>query len=242
MKLLVALLSFALLVPSGAYAALFFDIEGGRTYTGYNDIRIPGDSGTKFSLKDDLSTDPSWYYRLRLGYLHGERHFFSILYAPLTVKGSGTADREIRYRNTVFPEGTRLEATYTFNSYRATYRYNFIVGRFTAGAGLTGKIRDAGIAVEGGGQKEEETNVGFVPLVNFMVCWNFFSQLSLYFGGDALFSQYGRAEDVAVALLYSFKSFTVYAGYRMLEGGADNSEVYTFALFHYLFAGVMYVL
>jgi hypothetical protein len=27
-------------------------------------------------------------------------------------------------------------------------------------------------------------------------------------------------------------------GYRLLEGGADNDEVYTFAFFHYAVAGV----
>jgi hypothetical protein len=28
------------------------------------------------------------------------------------------------------------------------------------------------------------------------------------------------------------------AGYRILEGGADNDEVYTFSLFHYAVAGM----
>jgi hypothetical protein len=29
------------------------------------------------------------------------------------------------------------------------------------------------------------------------------------------------------------------AGYRILEGGADNDEVYTFSLFHYVVAGIV---
>ncbi|NLE06337.1 MAG: hypothetical protein GX638_16250 [Crenarchaeota archaeon] len=29
-------------------------------------------------------------------------------------------------------------------------------------------------------------------------------------------------------------------GYRMLEGGADNDEVYTFSLFHYAVLGLSY--
>ena len=33
-------------------------------------------------------------------------------------------------------------------------------------------------------------------------------------------------------------STKLFAGYRILEGGADNEEVYTFSLFHYLVAGV----
>lgn len=32
-------------------------------------------------------------------------------------------------------------------------------------------------------------------------------------------------------------SLSLTAGYRILEGGADNDEVYTFSLFHYLVAG-----
>jgi hypothetical protein len=28
-------------------------------------------------------------------------------------------------------------------------------------------------------------------------------------------------------------------GYRILEGGADNDEVYTFSLFHYIVAGLV---
>ena len=30
------------------------------------------------------------------------------------------------------------------------------------------------------------------------------------------------------------------AGYRILEGGADNDEVYNFALFHYASMGISY--
>ncbi len=232
-----------ILFPPAAFAEIFADIEAGRVYTGYNDLRIPGDSGTKFSLKDDLSSDPEWFYRARLGYLYGGRHYFSALYAPLEVKASGTADREIRYRDTVFPAGTKLDATYKFNSYRLTYRYNFsIFENFTFGAGITGKVRDAAITIEGGGQREEKTDLGFVPLINFMAAWTFFYPLTLYVGGDALASKYGRAEDAAFALMYNINPhLTLYAGYRILEGGADNDEVYTFALFHYIMAGVTVV-
>jgi len=31
---------------------------------------------------------------------------------------------------------------------------------------------------------------------------------------------------------------SVNAGYRMLEGGSDSDEVYTFSMFHYIVAGV----
>ena len=31
-------------------------------------------------------------------------------------------------------------------------------------------------------------------------------------------------------------------GYRILEGGADNNEVYNFALFHYASVGILFTL
>lgn len=39
---------------SPAKAQALFDIETGTVFTGYNDVRIPGDKGTLFSLKYDL--------------------------------------------------------------------------------------------------------------------------------------------------------------------------------------------
>lgn len=51
----------------------------------------------------------------------------------------------------------------------------------------------------------------------------------------------GRAEDAQIALTYNLaKGVRFRAGYRILEGGADNSEVYNFALFHYASAGLTF--
>ena len=38
-------------------AQTFLDLETGTVITGYNDISIPGDFGTLFSLKNDLSEE-----------------------------------------------------------------------------------------------------------------------------------------------------------------------------------------
>ncbi|MBF0363909.1 MAG: hypothetical protein HQK49_23015 [Oligoflexia bacterium] len=49
----------------------------------------------------------------------------------------------------------------------------------------------------------------------------------------------GRAEDIALKFNYvATERAKIYFGYRFLEGGADNKDVYTFALFHYLIAGL----
>jgi hypothetical protein len=65
--------------------------------------------------------------------------------------------------------------------------------------------------------------------------------LSILIDGDALFSTQGRAEDISLALLYHLnRSLTIRGGYRILEGGADNDEVYTFSLFNYALIGITY--
>jgi hypothetical protein len=87
----------------------------------------------------------------------------------------------------------------------------------------------------------EKTNVGFVPLINFRLLWNINDKFGLLLDGDALAAPQGRAEDVLIAATYKLSdNFGIRAGYRILEGGADNDEVYNFALFHYASFGVSY--
>jgi hypothetical protein len=59
--------------------------------------------------------------------------------------------------------------------------------------------------------------------------------------GDALAAPQGRAEDVQIAVTYKVsENLQVRAGYRILEGGADNDGVYNFVLFHYASIGLSY--
>jgi hypothetical protein len=235
--------SIALLLSSVSFAQVLLDFENGFVFSGYNDVRIPGDGGTKLSLSDELKSDPVYFYRFRLGYLL-DRHSLSLLLAPLRIDSKGRIDRDVRFRDTVFPANTDLKSEYRFDSYRLTYRYDFYVGEsLRIGAGFTGKIRDASISLEGGGEKEEKANTGFVPLVNFSVQWMFIEPFSVLLDGDALFSRYGRAEDVLMAVQYHHsRRLTLRMGYRVLEGGADNDEVYTFAMLHYIIVGLTLLL
>ncbi len=51
----------------------------------------------------------------------------------------------------------------------------------------------------------------------------------------------GRAEDVALKIGYRVDArWTAAVGYRMVEGGADNDEGYTFAWLHCAVASVRY--
>lgn len=218
------------------------DLESGIVYTGYNDVRIPGDQGTLFSLKDDLKSNPSFFYRIRLGYTIKSRHTLSVLYAPLETKSEGSVGNDIVFEGAVFPANTELKGTYVFNSYRLTYRYDIVKKpRFEFGLGFTAKIRDAEIALSSSDLTSEKTNVGFVPIINFRLFWNIGDKTGLLLYGDALAAPQGRAEDVLIAATYNISdSFSIRAGYRILEGGADNDEVYNFSLFNYASAGITY--
>lgn len=141
-----------------------------------------------------------------------------------------------------FPANTALEGTYKFNSYRLTYRYDIVQKpRFEFGLGFTAKIRDAKISLSSPDLYSEKTNVGFVPIINFRLLWKMDDKFGLLLDGDALAAPQGRAEDVLLAATYKLSdSFVIRAGYRILEGGANNDEIYNFALFNYASFGITY--
>jgi hypothetical protein len=227
---------FFFFVISKIEAQVNINIESGVVSTGYNDVRIPGDSGTLFSLNNDLNAKSSVYFRLRGSYTFSSRHTISLLYAPLVVNSDGTTAKQISFSGTTFTLNTFVNASYKFNSYRLTYRYDFIKNSNTElGLGFTAKIRDAKIELKSPGLIGEKKNVGFVPIINFRLLWNFNDKLGLLLEGDALAAPQGRAEDVRIAALYNISEHIgISVGYRILEGGADNDEVYSFALFHYV--------
>ncbi len=216
------------------------DLENGLALSGYNDVRIPGDTGTLFSLSRELKTDPAYFARLRLGYHWKSRHTVSLFAAPLRLRAAGAVDRPIVFFEETFPAGTPLTGTYTFNSYRLTYRYDLVRGStWRVGLGLTAKIRDAAIRIEGGGLSSTKTNVGFVPLLHFRVLWQFREAWGLLLEGDAAAAKQGRAEDVLLALQWKLMDgLSLRLGYRILEGGANVDEVYSFSLIHFLSAGL----
>jgi len=226
--------------PTSVFAEYVINLQGAAVFTEKNDIRIPGDSGTKFSLSDDLSADTAYTGRLEAGYIHNAKDYFGIVIAPLSVDSHGRVDRDISFAGTTFPAGTDLNATFRFDSYRITWRRKLVAREdLDVWLGVSGNIRDAAITVEGGGQRAEKTNTGFVPLINFLVDWRFAKPWSLRVAGDALVGPQGRAEDVLFGVLYDLNATTkVFAGYRILEGGADNAEVYTFSLFQYAVGGM----
>ena len=223
-------------------AQAFIDLESGLVYTGYNNVRISGSEGTPFSLKNDLTAKGAIFYRIRLNYTLKMRHTFSLLYAPLEIKSEGFVAKDILFNGELFPANVHINGTYKFNSYRLTYRYDLVnKPKIVFGLGFTAKIRDAKIALAADGFASEKKNVGFVPIINFRLMWNIDNKFGLLLDGDALAAPQGRAEDVLIAATYKLSdNLRIRAGYRILEGGADNDEVYNFALFHYASVGASY--
>ena len=228
-------------VPAaGKDARWRLELENGAVFSGYNDVAIPGDTGTRFSLSRDFKTDPGYFYRLRLTWRLSPRHSLSVLYAPLKFSASGVSPFRIRFLGSDFPAGASVSGSYKFNSYRLTYRYELVAGeKWKIGVGFTAKIRDAAIGLRSGALSARKTNVGFVPLLNARIERSLSPKIGVFLEADALAAPQGRAEDVLLAVLFRISpSMTLRAGYRFVEGGADNSEVYNFAFIHYASIGI----
>jgi hypothetical protein len=226
-------------IPAAASSSWTIDFEAAMVTAGKNDVAIPGDTGTRFSLTDDLKTDEDVAFRVQLGRRLGQRHHLTALYAPLTLHASGEPGFAIDFNGESFADDADLRAVYKFNSYRLTWRYDLVQKpSFTFGLGLTGKVRDAYIELSDGTTTTRKDNVGFVPLLNLDLDWRFSQKLGLVLTGDAAAAPQGRAEDVLLALaVRPWSQGALHLGYRILEGGSDVDEVYSSALIHYYVFG-----
>jgi hypothetical protein len=243
------LLSFLLLFIGstvfslGLLAQVSIDIESGRVNTGYNKVQIPGDVGTFISFSDELNGSSNFFFRFRTSYAISSKSSLSILVAPLLVSYNGHISRDVYFHGSNFLQNSNLSATYKFNSYRVSYLYSAIKKEnFEFGFGLTIKVRDAFIRLKSDATEATKYDLGLVPLVGFKIFWNFYKPFGFLVEGDALAAPQGRAEDVLFSITYQASTkWMVRTGYRLLEGGAKNSTVYTFAYFHYYSVAVQYV-
>lgn len=242
---LALLLVLTLLAPRPAApqapSRFTIEIEGGPAWQSYNDVEIPNDgSATRFSLRDLAGSGPWAAGRLYVTWNVSERHGIRALIAPLSLTATGVPDQAIQFAGEGYRAGEATRATYTFNSYRITYRYRFHAGRrATAWIGFTAKLRDAVIALEQGEVSSRKTDLGFVPLLHLAGDWDLGPRTRLRLDADALAGGPGRAEDIALKLARELGDrWSLEAGYRMVEGGADVDEVYTFAWLHYAVASL----
>ncbi len=235
-------LAMALAAPAAVDRPWTIELEGGAVFSGYNDVRIPNVGGTLFSLSEDLDIAARAYYRLRLSYAISRRHELSMLYAPLTLKAQGTLPGPVLFEGVEFPAMAAADGTYTFNSYRFTYRYRLLDRwRLRLDIGLTAKVRDAEVALATAELAASKANVGFVPLLHLRLIWDWNDKMGMMLEADAAAAKQGRAEDVLLALTWRpAPRWQLRAGYRLVEGGADVDETYNFAWLHYIAVGAAF--
>lgn len=240
-----ALYLLGLLMGSSAVAAperFSVELEGGAAWQSRNDVGIPGDGGTRFSLADLTGEGPYAAYRVYVNYAMSPRSGLRLLYAPLRLTETGTLDKPVHFDGVDFDPGVDTEGTYQFNSYRLTYHTLFYQSHaWQWRVGFTAKVRDAEIKLKQGDKIARNSNVGLVPLLHLGGQWQFAERWHWLLDMDALASPQGRAIDLALKLEYDLADqWRVAAGYRTVEGGADNENVYTFAWFNYAVASLTY--
>jgi len=214
---------------------LAVEIEGGPLWQSRNDVRIPNDTGTLFSLADLAGNGPYGVFRVEAAFDVNERHGFRVVVAPLAIEDSGTLTESVLFAGETFAPGVATVANYEFSSYRVTYRYRFYDGAtWRWKVGVTGFVRDARIALRQADRSAEDTDVGLVPLVHLRGEARLSDRLRFLLDFEGLGASQGRAFDVAAKLGYAVSDrWEVAFGYRTIEGGADVDAVYNFAWLHF---------
>jgi len=223
-------------ITSSAAAGEFdFQLESGGVWFSRNDVRIPGDDGTTFDMLDLTGTGADPFFRFYVTYAFNARHALRLTLAPLTVDGTGRLNEDVAFKDDVFPADVPTKGTYRFNTYRLTYRWTFYDReRWCLGVGGAALVRDAEISLEQGTRKQSRDDLGVVPLLHLYGEYRFNDHASVILDVEGSWSPMGRAVDAVLKAQYAFDSgWYVAAGYRTLEGGADNDDVYTFSWLHY---------
>lgn len=207
------------------------NLEGTAWNTRLNEVRKPNPGGTTFSFPELLGNGTTWAYRVDVRWQLNPRHSLRILLAPFEVSGTGTFQQSVVYEGRTFLAGEPIRGLYRFNSWRATWRYTLETGPdWTVYLGATAKVRDAKVQLEQDGAATSNSNVGFVPLLHLSVEHRFSPGWSALFETDALGAKQGRAVDAALMVRWqATQRLHADVGYRMLEGGADNDQLYTWA-------------
>lgn len=218
------------------------ELEGKLFWQTRNDIRIPNETGTEFSLVDTVGRGPYGAFRVEAALDLKEKHGFRFVAAPLEINDAGTISDNVLFAGESFNPGIPTDATYKFSSYRFTYRYRFYNGRtWRWKIGFTGFVRDAKIALRQEGTYAEDTDIGFVPLAHLRGDARLSDRWRFLLDFDGMAAPQGRAFDIAAKLGYAVSDqWELAFGYRMIEGGADVARVYNFAWLHFAVASIRF--
>ncbi|TVR67382.1 MAG: hypothetical protein EA422_00470 [Gemmatimonadales bacterium] len=225
-------------------------VEGGPVWQSRNEVRVPNEpEATLFSLRSLAGSGPWPAARLTVGWRFRDRQEVRLLLAPLSITETAGSGEAIRFAGQDLEPQLPITATYTFNSWRASWRYRLHEGGSTAGwIGFTAKVRDAVVSLEqeveppsegrGDLRRGRTTDVGFVPLLHLSGVWRIAPVWTLMGEFDGLAGGPGRAFDVSAQVERRIGDrWWIRGGYRTVEGGADVDQVRNFAWLHYLVVG-----
>jgi len=214
-------------------------VEGLSSRMPLNNVALPGRTGTRISLHELTGRGPFNTGRFTLTFAprrHGE---WRLMIQPLTLAGTGQLRSATDFGGATFATGVDTRGSYRFNSYRLTWRNTWIrTVRSHWQVGATLKVRDAEIVLAQGAQARRKRDMGVVPLLHVHGEERLSGPWSFTLDLDAAWAPQGRAEDLGVSLGFDLDPRSrITAGFRVLEGGADNKTVYTFSQFNSWTAG-----
>lgn len=215
-----------------------FDL--GNTWMTKNEVRIPRVGGTQFPFADILGRGAFRFSRVEVTWEGSEGSGWRLLYAPLSIKGTGRFSSPVTYNGSTFAAGVDTDGRYAFNSYRLTYRNRWKkTAKTDLRAGFTLKVRDAEVALQQGSTSSSYKNTGVVPLAHIYLEQQLGGRWSLLADMDALGGGPGYAIDAGARVAYrAAENMDWVLGVRALDGGANAKDVYNFATFTYLHLGV----
>jgi hypothetical protein len=216
-------------------------VELGPVAFARNDVRIPGDVGSPFDMRDIIGGGAEPFFRINGEWQVNGRHNVGFEIAPLEVTGTGSLPAETIFADSVFAAGP-VVGEYQFNVYKVSYRYRLEQrGNWQWKIGVTGLVRDASVALRQGALYARDENVGFVPLLHADATRRLGRSWRLAFDFDGLAGGPGRAFDLSLKAIYDVgEKWRIGAGYRLLEGGVDTDDVYNFAWANYLLLDLGY--
>ncbi|MFT4541449.1 MAG: hypothetical protein ACI841_000287 [Planctomycetota bacterium] len=206
-----------------------------------NDVRIPNDAAsTRFAL-DELGGKGAYAGgRVTLDVDLDGRNALRFVAAPLRTQGTGQFDEPVSFQGKTFSANTDTLGRYRFDTYRMGWSWRMDTrDSLHWRLGTTLLVRDAEIELQQGATSASDDNVGGVPLLH--------SAAELEIGGawlltgdlDAAVAAQGRAIDLSLGIRYqATDAWDLSLGYRLLEGGADNDSVFTFATVQSVIFGV----
>lgn len=237
-RLTLLLLPLLLSLFSSVHAedsSLKIELELGQVWQERNKVQIPNNaSGDRFLLTDIAGTGAWTSARVNASWNLRGRHGMRLVLAPLSYKETGELPADTRFAGETFSMNQPIGGEYRFDSWRLGYTYQYHSSEnWRLWVGATAKIRDAGIELAQGNTSSTDDNTGFVPLLYLAGEYQISPRWSFGFDFDGLAGGPGRAFDLSLKLRYRLNDdWRVSAGYRTLEGGVDNTDVYNFAWFN----------